>query len=328
MARRALKLLESGQPEVARRWLAWCLKDSGSQGEWHSAVIAPLVVGPEGSPEALRLLAVVLGGFAEGGAGSDAILEAALGRELTPAARAAVRIVQGYRRLEAGDDAGALAAAEAVLRDLPGSSWAQALRLRALGRLGRVDEVRRLAAAARSDPALTPEALRFLGSVAARGGALAEGIALLERIEEVAVPTPTDLNNLAWQRLFLDEVPSSARVAAQRSVDRSSRADADALHTLATVLAETGEPGQAAATLRKAVAEHGDGIHKSDWLVVGRIAAGYGLASDARAAYQRIEKPKGALGLDSWTLAQRWNARLDASARRPPGAPDLATPDR
>lgn len=203
---------------------------------------------------------------------------------------------------------------DALLHDQPTSVPGLGLRLRALAGMGRRDEVRSMAARGRDDAAMTPEARRQLARAATSVGAFAEAIALLEQICELPQATAWDLNNLAWARLHLEPVPASARAAAQQAVDRAGRGGTPELHTLAAVLAETGEPEQAMTTLRKVVAGNGQ-VRSEDWLVVARIAEAYGLPDAARAAYRKVDPPGEPSTPSTYALAQRWLARLDAARK-------------
>jgi tetratricopeptide (TPR) repeat protein len=327
LARRALMLLDQGQPEAARRWLGWASSDSNRDSEWLAEAITPISVGPESSEDALRLLAAALGGVVPGAADAELVLKASLARANSPAARAAILLHLCNVHLEAGRYEAALSAAEAVLRELPGVPFGLGFRLRALGGLGRLDEVRRLTVLAGTDTTLTPRALRQIAHIAADLGAIAEAVALRERLRELVRPSATDLNSLAWEGLYLDLVPATARADAQRAVELAARSSTSELNTLATVLAETGEPEQAMVTLRKEVAAYG-AVRDFDWLVIGRIAEAYDLPEVARAAYQRVEPPSRPSALSVWVLARRWMDRLDAAGRKPPAAVVKSTPPR
>lgn len=102
---------------------------------------------------------------------------------------------------------------------------------------------------------------------------------------------PTSHNNRAWARVCAGRA-ADAELDATQAAQATKFTNAAVLHTLATAQAELGKPEAAMATLRAAVDLEGEDELHHDF-VAGRIAEGYGLRDEARAAYQRVlEKPR------------------------------------
>lgn len=313
LAERALVLLDAGRAEEARRWLAWAIEGPYTPG-YRAAVLEPLAFGPGDPPEALRLLAAVMGAPGRGTPGAVQVLEAARGRDLPGPARQAVLVSIADLRLQAREPEPALAALEAALQLAPRWRWAQTMKAHALAGLGRHEELRQLVEQLRREIPLEPATLRELRRATEQAGDLALTSSLLQQLAALPQATTTDLNEVAWSRLFTDGSIATARGEAQRAVDRDQAPIAAHLHTLATVLAASGEPEQAMAALRRAVNENGE-VRVHDWLVIGRVAEAYGMLDEARAAWRRVVAEGGRDGpLASANLAERWLSRLERAA--------------
>ena len=103
----------------------------------------------------------------------------------------------------------------------------------------------------------------------------------------------------------------------------SNRRHANALHTLAAVLAERDEPEQAREVLVESLEQRvTEGLGDHDRYVLGRIAESHAFLDTARDLYRQIGKPTEASATSSYALAQRRLARLTAG---PSGAPAATT---
>lgn len=314
LGEQALAALGSGQPEVARRWLAWGIQ-AYPEGEYRVAALEALAVGPESPPEALRLLAAALGAPRHGGPDAHATLEAA-GSAGPEVVRVAALLSLASLHLGGGRPEQALTAARAAAALAPRSRVALGLEAEALGELGRRQELGRLAARLGQTVPSDAATQRVVAQAAERAGDLELSRELLQDLAEQPRAASADLNNLAWLRLFLGGPLAPARREAQRAVERGDQDPYPELHTLATVLAADGEPAQAIEALRKAL-ENRSAFSPVDDLVVGKVAEAYGLPDAALAAYRRVEAAAEGGGLTSAAaLARRWRSALEGRPAR------------
>lgn len=122
-----------------------------------------------------------------------------------------------------------------------------------------------------------------------------------------------DYNNLAWVSLFKPNgVTDQDLERGRRSVNMEPRNRA-ALHTLATLYAETGRYEDARKLLDQAMSLGYDMDPQSeDWYVLGRVAEGYGFREAALKAYDRV-MPQDDLTdqADTYFLARKRSDILD-----------------
>jgi tetratricopeptide (TPR) repeat protein len=128
--------------------------------------------------------------------------------------------------------------------------------------------------------------------VAIARGNLAEAVKRLQPLAARTPVEPVDVNNLAWLELAegsdLPGALSRARKAVQLATD-----SANALNTLAAVLAEIGELGEARQHLIKSMeVKNEERPDDADLYVQGRILEQLGLAQDALALYRLIKAPQ------------------------------------
>lgn len=314
LALEALRRLERRDVEGARVLLRWAKEDLGpgkpQADDVYSLVDTSSADPAKASVADLRLLAALLGADAAAPAPAAALLEEALSGPLPDAARRSVQaalaeacmtLERWPRLLELSD----------ALRDAAPSGSA-GYRIRALGGLRRGEDVRRAvrAVAEGSSPVAM---LRAVGHAALFVGEIDEGIALISRVVRGEARS-LDLNNLAWARLFQEPTPPSAVQEAQRASELDHHRSRAALHSLAAVLARTGEPGAAMQALRDSIGLYGDTIEPQDWFVVGLVAEAYGERQEAIAAYRRVGEAKRWSPFSSAALARRALARLSAAA--------------
>jgi tetratricopeptide (TPR) repeat protein len=314
---RARALVATGDVAGARRVLGWARDEAGerSGGEAPADVLAALW--PAGDPPAAKevdLAAAAAAAFGRGAKDALPALEQARAAAPEGARRRALSwaLLAGYSNADRWE--AALEITAALLADDPTSERAFGARAHALLRLGRNDELRRAAGERlRADPA-DVDAVQVLASLAMRTGDAREVRAQEQRIVEIGKATPGDWNNMAWAALFLDPVPPGVLAEARKAVQLSQEREAAYLHTLATVHASQGEPSEALEVLLKAIGQSSADVPAPhDWLVLGRIAEGYGLKDEAIAAYRRVARPKEPDGIGSHVLAGRRLAKLGAA---------------
>jgi tetratricopeptide (TPR) repeat protein len=138
----------------------------------------------------------------------------------------------------------------------------------------------------------------------------------LQRAQErmsTHLATRSELNNVAWGALFVPSDLKAVLPIAQAACEPQSTAPSNMLHTLATIQAELGDYGNARAQLNLSMSRRGgNDIQDHEWYTWGRIAEGLGYRDEARAAYQRVEKPEYISDVATYELAQR---RLKALKR-------------
>src|SRR3954447_26509596 len=120
-------------------------------------------------------------------------------------------------------------------------------------------------------------------------------------------PNSADYNFAAWLALFrgkdFDQAIEDARKAAAEN-------SYGALHTLASLYAETGKSTEARQALLKALERRlGDQPASNDWFVLGRIAENYGVKDAAVVAYKKV-KAEDNDAVSTWELAQKRIAQL------------------
>ena len=148
------------------------------------------------------------------------------------------------------------------------------------------------------------DALRALSTNAAKAKDYASAAKYAEQIVDELSPTQNDYNNAAWFELFVGNI-THAMENARRATAEESQTSPAALHTLATIYAESGKNIEARdALLRTLDKSRRDTPDSSDWYVLGRMAENYGVRDAALAAYKRVDK-KETDGASVWELAQR-----------------------
>ena len=195
------------------------------------------------------------------------------------------------------------------IRAATGSDAYWSLALTRLDRSGEVLEAldRRLEEDPENEEALRGRAL-LLFEEGELEAAMEAFTTLLERPGQGAVI----YNQAAWLAVVLGRIDEQAVAWARLGAERSSYAAYPVLHTLATVYAEVGHPGEAYKLVLQGIEKApGRSVRSDDWYVFGRIAEHYGLPEAAREYYRRVEAPQGkARAADTWSLASRRLAAL------------------
>ena len=194
--------------------------------------------------------------------------------------------------------------AERLLAAYPESESAFTTNVYALSLSGRTADAETLAKSRLAKKPKDDEALRALSSNAAKARDYASAAKYAEQIVDELSPTQNDYNNAAWFELFVGNV-NHAMENARRATAEESQTSPAALHTLATLYAETGKNIEARdALLRTLDKSRRETPDSSDWYVLGRMAENYGVRDAALAAYKRVDKKEGD-GASVWELAQK-----------------------
>jgi tetratricopeptide (TPR) repeat protein len=289
----ALRVADAGDLTSARRLLGWALDDLGAGtagGSLAQDVMAALWKRDAAAPAPIvRRAAAALASWSEHPESALAILERAL-PEAVGLERQGVQwaLTVAYRRVDRFEDLARTA--DALLATDPGSRPALTRKLVALERLGRTDEVERIAAAALARSPEDPFVLSLLASARLALGDLAGASKAYRQLVDSGKATPSDFNNAAWLLLFTEPVGDTAVDWARRAVEGGGRRGYASLNTLAAVLASAGRPAEAREVFLQALdAKGADGLDGADWVVQGLIAEKYGLTAAARAAYAKVK---------------------------------------
>ncbi len=310
----ALRLVQEGDLPGARRVLGWAKGTKATRPGSMFALLLPSV--EQGGREELLRASAALGAFSGDPARVlPTLLEARA--SATGAARHQLSLV-ALAALGLGRPLDARAgplAQEVAAEDPEALKEATMLKLQVALSAGRLPEARAVAADLEARwPGV--QALRLRSEVEASAGEYASALALTGKLLAGTEVSGSDLNSAAWLQLYLQDPPGAAALElGERAVKETQGKSYPVLHTLATAQAFAGRPGEAMATLQRAVQLRGGSVESSDWLVIGRVAEAYGLPEEARAAYQRVEAPRGPPGDSSWELARRRLAVLDAAAK-------------
>ena len=287
----ALRRIDAGDLAGARRWLDWALDGAWNPGQVSdpfSAAAFPHFWSRSGEerdePGAVRLAAAVLAA-PQGRARTIEVLAAARAAETgLRQARIDAAMLRAYA---AAEDADGVTTAIGRLRERIVSESERLFQLAggALLTLGRYDETAPLAhdrLAANPDD---PSSLRLLADLARETGDVARAAELYERLFDTGKELSYDYNNAAWIGLASPITTAHHLELAQRAIaiDGSHQA----LHTLAALLAVTGQPAEARRVLLQSIEAEGGPIDSHDLYVLGLLAETYGLPEAAARYYQR-----------------------------------------
>ena len=310
----ALDLAAASNLEAARTWLNWAREDiSPGGGDDPLAGSAFAALWPKEKANAtadeIRLAAAALTVTAPRSKSKPAEILLA-GRGTAKDERK--QWIDAALARTADDPAEAAELYEQLSRSHPDSAWAFTQWTSSLASSGKVADAESVARQRLEHSPRDRAAMRSLSSIAAQKGDYVTSVAFARRIVTELTPDESDYNAAARAALFagkdLDQAIEDARKASQTR----SRAGAEALHTLASLYAETGKDVEAHKALLQAIDWRNDDVPASeDWYVIGRLAENYGLSGAALAAYNRVRKTT-LTGRSTWELTQRRLAALSA----------------
>lgn len=175
----------------------------------------------------------------------------------------------------------------------PDSDFAFVTRVDALGRLGRFDDARAMVTARLEKFPDDPAALSADVMVAFRAADHEGAMKRMRGMIDDGLAGPGDYNNLAWLEIVEDEVTDDTLRLAQQAAAMENYANPSTLHTLASVYAELGRPGEARDVLLEVLSSRGKPeLEGVDLYILGRIAEDYGVPAAARSFYDRVEPPE------------------------------------
>lgn len=297
LGQEAMRRVEAGDLEGARQWLGWARDAMPPTLTENQAGANFLRMWKKGGAAAgrdeLRVAAASLMAFGNQAVRAIPFLSLARERAATDTERRGFDrdLLAAYYQLKRLPEV--LETADRLLEAAPVDEAAYFHATYALRQLDRPDE---LAKRAEARLKLLPDddlALETLASAATMRGDLAKAQEYRRRIVEAGKATAHTYNELAWNTLFLGKVDEAAVEDALKANTLTSYGNASYVHTLATLYAELGKGQEARQLLLKSLELDGaSALQSHDWYVVGRIAEGYGLLEEARAAYQRAKSPK------------------------------------
>ena len=304
-----MALADAGDLETARTWLNWLREDvqaGGGDDPLRGVPFASLWPKDNATTNAdeIRIAAASLM-LRKGDEKGVATLLAM--RDKAPNDRAKswidVALSAGYANRK--DWKSVVPIAERLSAAYPDSDNAFSTHVFALSLSGRTAEAEELAKKRLAKKPKDDEALRALSSNAAKARDYAAAAKYAEQLVDELSPTQNDYNNAAWFELFAGNI-THAMENARRATAEESQTSAAALHTLATLYAETGKNIEARdALLRTLDKSRRDQPDSSDWYVLGRMAENYGVRDAALAAYKRVLKKEDTEGASVWELAQK-----------------------
>jgi len=304
----ALRFVEAGDVESARRWLNWAREEITTGGGDDPLDTSPFAT---------------LWAKGKQNATADEVRVAAASLMLRkPYAEKALPILEAAREKATSDDQrlhidlalSAIASfghewselqaiSERLLKAVPDSASAFNMRATALTEGDHFDEAEKFAKARLDKLPKDEDAIRALGRVAMARGRYDECDKYYRQVIDELQPSSVDYNNAAWNILFIGKDLDRAIGYARQA---SSRGGASSLHTLAALYAESGKSLEAREALLKSMDDAGrDDPASHDWYVLARIAENYGATDAALAAYARVKKPSHPSSDDTYVLAQR-----------------------
>jgi tetratricopeptide (TPR) repeat protein len=312
---RALAMVETGKPELARRILDWArdaLPKDLSQRDAPASLFASVW---NGGPGTLVLAAAVAAAGGTQSGRAIRVLTAAV-KSGRPALRDRIRVALGLAQLHARNE-------EAALRSIEGIDPAAVPEARSV-RISALLELKRFADAA----VAVDEWLRLAPDDSfALWYAMRLGMATdnLERIDGAARKlvalqkyTAEAQNNLAWAKYCHGRLDEDAVQLAEAS-SRSGRS-VGAINTLATLYAETGRLEEARETVLRSIDAH-EPFHDervlsfSDRYVLARIWEGYGLEDLALPEYRELSFSNDKASHDRECVAAAARRRLAEAGR-------------
>lgn len=296
-----MRLLDANKNDAARQWLNWAREEFPVRGDDDPLASSPFSrywqkSKQSATVEEMRTAAAML------------MLSKELSDRTLPILTAAKDVDHALALAYVAheDFTAALPVAQRLLAAQPDSATAFDLTTAILGRLGRGDEVIKLANERLARLPKDDDALRALAGAAMNKGDYATCDKYYRQVIEELRPNSGDYNNIAWNALLSGANLNRALDEARQAMQLPGAGPA-LLHTLASLYAETGKSLEAREALMQSMDDAGrDEPADHDWYVLGRIAENYGATDAALAAYKRVEKPKNeALAASTYVLAAR-----------------------
>ncbi len=289
----AMRRADSGDVEGARQWLDWArdtLPATMPETEGGANFLRLWKKGSAQGVDEVRVAAASLMAFGKQAVRAIPYLSLAREKAVTDAERRGFDrdLMTAYLYLERMPEV--LEAADRLLKAAPVDEAAYFRATQALRKLNRPDEMAQRAEARLKLLPDDDKALETLAGVSTMRGDLAKAQEYRRRIVESGKATAHTYNELAWNTLFLGQVDEAALEDALKANTLTSYGTSSYVHTLATLYAELGKGQEARQLLLKSLELKGKGaLAEYDWYVVGRIAEGYGLWEEARAAYVKAK---------------------------------------
>jgi transglutaminase-like putative cysteine protease len=328
LGRRAFQLLAQGEAEAAITWLDWAGEHAARAPTGPATAFLALWEAPRPGAERTvaraRLAAAALMGTSRFTAKPAIHVLEACARDAT-AIGDACSLAHVHALLAARRFAAALEGVTRLVdRRIVPQEQAEAMRADALIGLGdwrALDDLARAHLAEHPDDAL---ATTLLARAALGQGKMARAHALYAAVAQgesnahsaMGESAAQAASMQAWIALFLGATGDAELAAANKAVLVTGRKRHECLNTLAAVHAVRGELDDAYRTLVESMAVAAVREPRSqDWLVFGRIAAGYGLRDTALAAYRQARKGGAGAdeiaGLTIGQLAARWQREVE-----------------
>jgi tetratricopeptide (TPR) repeat protein len=246
----------------------------------------------EAAEDAIRVAGAALAVGSRHSQKALAVLEAARARSTAGEEGLALDIALANAYVKREDFEKLLPVAQRLLGAAPKSKTALAWTLMAQMATQRWPEAAATIAAHTQVAADDRDSLRAQANLAEFQGQFDRAIGFFTRLRDANRAEAGDLNNLAWDALFLDPLPADALANAQRAASMSQNKSPGILHTLAAVLAEAGKAAEARSIMLQSMDLWGlEEPNPQIWYLVGRIAEEYGEKEMARAAYTKVTKP-------------------------------------
>jgi len=305
VGRYLLKVLAAGDEATATRILDWLAKDAAQMGGDMLAFAIPELWGPKlpKTKQAMELAAAVIAGKSL----ADRVLplvekcgaQTTTGQEVCDMV-AADCLVHQQRWNDLEDHAKQWQSRTKSQNPMPA-----VYRVRALVRRNSLAEAETVIDEALTNAPDNPTLLSAKAEVAIGRGQLAEGV---KRLEAAAASSSSALhkNNLAWLMLVEGTDLKGALEVAQKA-QALAPSSTNALHTLASIEAETGDLVNAWKHAVDAFTRTAEGAEGTAALYVhGRILEAVGLKDDAIATYKKTKRdPQAGVFPDSYELAQK-----------------------
>jgi tetratricopeptide (TPR) repeat protein/transglutaminase-like putative cysteine protease len=317
-----LYLLHAGREREARSLLDWT-RDRMHKGGGDDPLSGPLLprfwsVGDQGDAAAMQLAAASLV------ASNDGV------KELLPGLRAGwekaasddarlnlgLLLATGYMHAEDGEDLKTVSAE--ILKKYPDSYVAINFAGSADGLLKDWKDSSELIESRLAKHPDDENLLRIKILFAEEKGDFALARATEQTLIDKGKGTAGDYNNVAWLALFDDKVDAGSVKSAQQATMLTKDSTFAELHTLACIYAHEGKSAEARDMLLKAMTvENLTEPNAAVWYGFGSIYEQYGVNDAAIAAYKKVERPAGRIGVTStYSLAQARLKALGAAANQ------------